>query len=549
MQNHSSTTNPHAAPRLKVAISVALSISIATIATAQVPASNALRVRIDTGVLVGGETDVARVFKGIPYVAPPVGQLRWAPPQPALAWTGERDATKFGPMCPQPASLNGKLFSGEAYTLIFDIPKDPESNEDCLTLNVWAPKSAASTPSKRMPVMVWIHGGTGSGSQPYFDGSAFARDGILLVTINYRLLTLGNFAHPALTRASKPNDPLGRYSLMDQIAALQWVQRNIAAFGGDPKNVTVAGQSAGGASILFLLAATQARGLFHKAAVESGGGWVAPMNSDDLEKLGVLIATQAGLPGALATVEQLRALPPDALAGFGAHSMPGRMMTEGPTEAIAAGRIADVPLMIGWNGFDGSSLRYPKADVIAATPPAVMSVYEQENLKNDDLVYAIYTDRHVGAPARWVAASTSKGAPSYLYHYSYVLSPAKGRVRGAQHGWEIPFVFDSWNKVPTAPTLNAQDYEVAKTMHCYWVGFIKTSIPQCRDLPSWPAYTREDDRLMEFGETTAVRQHFRKQQLDAQEVAMPEALQEQSRSIQELLKSDVWTQATQPASK
>src|SRR5262245_42158306 len=212
------------------------------------------KVRIDTGVLVGEANDDVRTFKGIPYVSAPVGALRWAPPARLPSWDGERDATKFGPMCPQPGGAP-RMVSGPGYDFILDAPMNATSKEDCLTLNVWAAASA-----KNAPVVMWIHGGIGSGSWPQFDGSSFARDGIVVVTINYRLITLGHFAHPALTKASKPGEPLGRYSLMDQIAALEWIKRNIAAFGGDPSNVTVAGQSAGGAGIFYLLSVPSAKG-------------------------------------------------------------------------------------------------------------------------------------------------------------------------------------------------------------------------------------------------------------------------------------------------
>ncbi|CAN5147233.1 hypothetical protein BH09PSE2_BH09PSE2_01490 [soil metagenome] len=240
---------------------LALSGLVAGAAQAADPAPT---VRIDSGVLQGAAVTPAIVsFKNIPYAKPPVGSLRWAPPQRPDRWSEPRDATAFGASCPQPGG-SGPL-DGSA--------KGPQS-EDCLTLNICAPVGA-----KGAPVMLWIHGGSntqGGASIPYYDGSAFARDGVVLVSINYRLGALGFFAHPAITKASGARAPLGNYGLMDQVAALQWVKRNIAAFGGDPKAVTVFGESAGGQDILLLLGNHSAEGLFKQAVVESGGGWDAP---------------------------------------------------------------------------------------------------------------------------------------------------------------------------------------------------------------------------------------------------------------------------------
>ena len=241
-----------------------------------------LRIATESGVVLGEVMDGIRVFKGIPYARPPIGELRWTPPQPPLRWAGERKANAFGAACSQPdfavlagAHPVGKVLSGKGYDLWIGVPSAPDSSEDCLFLNIWAPLYA-----NRSPVMVFLHGGGGSGAIPYWDGSAFARDGVTLITINYRNFTIGKFAHPALTKAAKPDDPLARFDLMDQIAALRWVKDNIAAFGGDPKNVTLFGQSAGGAATIQLLTMPAARGLFQKAIVESGNGWWAPFKQN-----------------------------------------------------------------------------------------------------------------------------------------------------------------------------------------------------------------------------------------------------------------------------
>ena len=248
--------------------------SLVLAGTAQ--AADGPKVKVESGVLAGVQTDRAKIFRNVPYAAPPVGALRWAPPRKPLAWNGERDATANGPSCPQKMNPDGTPNEGSA---------NGPTSEDCLQLNVFTPLEG-----KKAPVMVWLHGGghkTGAGW--IYDGQNFARDGVVLVAINYRLGPLGYFAHPALGK-----DQAGNYGLMDQIAALQWVRRNIAAFGGDPGNVTVFGESAGGASTLALLAAPGAKGLFHKAAVQSGGGWSAPRTLAQEQAEGAALAARLG---------------------------------------------------------------------------------------------------------------------------------------------------------------------------------------------------------------------------------------------------------------
>jgi para-nitrobenzyl esterase len=382
--------------------------------------------------------------------------------------------------------------------------------------------------------MVWLQP-IGPGSNPVWDGSAFARDGVVLVTIDYRQLTLGNFAHPALTKEAKPGEPLGRFQTMDQMAALRWVKQNIAAFGGDAGNVTVFGESAGGASVIQLLTIPSARGLFDKAIVQSGNGWNSPFTLAEMETVGSWMAKEAGLPGKDATAAQLRTLAADKLPWFGAYSIDGRMQPENSTEAMAKGRIADVPLMIGWNDFDGSSSRYGLQAVVDRTRDSVKSAYAAEGKTGDDLAYALYTDSHVGAPARWIAARTESGAPTYLYLFSYVRAPNRGKVRGAAHGDEISYVFDTWSK--SYPTLQLSDEDRAATrmMHSCWVTFAKTGKPQCEGAPGWPHYTRADDHLMELGLKPQVLKNFRKAQLDAQEAAMQDVINETRRSVEELV--------------
>jgi para-nitrobenzyl esterase len=493
----------------------------------------ALHVRVASGTLVGVRDGEVRTFKNIPYAAPPVGSLRWAPPKPPLKWSGTRKADQFGPPCAQldvTRISEGSRFSGEGYDVFTGVPMMPRASEDCLSLNVWAPEGAG-----RAPVMVFIYGGGGSADIPWWDGTAFARDGVVLVSFNYRNLTMGKFAHPALTRAAGRNEPLGRYDLMDQIAALKWVQRNITAFGGDPRNVTLFGQSAGGAATLQLLTVPAARGLFHKAIVESGNGWWTPANQSENERLGSLLATKAGLPGADATIAQLRSLSADAMPWIGHFTYDGRLVPENPTDAFAAGRVTDVPLMLGWNSFDGSSLRFGASAVLEKASQTIKDAYASEGKSGDDLAYAMYTDSHVGAPARWVAERTANGAPTYLYHFSYVRPTERGKVRGAAHGAELPYVFDSWSKAAPSLTLSAEEQAVTRMVHSCWVTFARTGKPQCEGAPTWPRYSVQDDQLMDLGVSAEVRQHFRKAQLDAQEAAMGDVLNAQRQTLNTLL--------------
>ena len=480
-------------------------------------AADPVRVKIDSGVLVGAETGDVVSFKGVPYVAAPVGDLRWAPPAPVAPWTGERAANAYGPVCPQtlyPNRPNGGGAMGP-------------SSEDCLFLNVWTWKKA-----HRAPVMLWIHGGAnqyGAGSLSAYDGSAFVHDGVILVSINYRLGILGFFAHPALTKATRPGDALANYAIMDQIAALKWVRRNIAAFGGDPDNITVFGESAGGADTLTLLGAVGAKGLFAKAIVESGGGWSPPDPLAKAEGAGDALMRKAGAP-AEASLAQIRALSPDALIAAGGRFGPivdGRLLTESPSQAIGRGHGADVPLMIGSNSYEASLMKafgIPPAMMLATVPANVKAAYA--DLPDDTAkASAIFTDAVMGGPARWVATQESAGHPAYLYHFSYVLDAQRPTSKGAGHASEIPYVFDSWDKLgPNGEgvPVSAADEAIAKRVHSCWASFAKTGKPACAGGPEWPAYSTTTDSLMEFDATPHIEQHFRKAKLDVQEArALP----------------------------
>ena len=471
-----------------------------------------MTVKIESGPVVGVSEARANIFRNIPFAAPPVGELRWAPPQPVKPWTAPRPAAEPGPSCPQPMSASGAPHAGGA---------NGPTSEDCLQLNVFAPPHA-----KGAPVMVWIHGGAHRyGAGWVYGGENFARDGVVVVSINYRLGALGYFAHPAIDKAAKPGDPVGNYGLMDQIAALKWVQRNIAAFGGDPKNVTLFGESAGGMSTLAVLATPSARGLYQKAIVESGLGWFEPKTLAIKEAEGVKALEKAGISAS--TAAELRALPADRLVPVNDDFQPfidGRLMTETATQAIARGHVPDVPMIIGSNSGE-DSLMGPMTlgeAALARIPASVKPAYAAEAAAGPDtFARAVFTDRIMGAPARWVAAQTAGGKPTWLYYFSYVGSRFPASKTRASHADEIQYAWEYWGRRTPLSMVSAKDQEVATLMHACWVSFAKTSAPQCGGAV-WPAYSAASDQLMEFGKDSGVRTHFRKAQLDAQEAdALP----------------------------
>ncbi|HEX3405787.1 MAG TPA: carboxylesterase family protein [Caulobacteraceae bacterium] len=491
-------------------------IASAGAALADAPPAPPPKVTIDTGTVAGTVVDQARVFKAIPYAAPPVGALRWRPPQPAAHWTGARDATQDGPACPQvvyPGRYNEGGYQGP-------------TSEDCLTLDVFAPLHAAHA-----PVMVWIFGGgdvAGADSIAPNDGRFFARDGVILVAMNYRLGALGFFAHPALTRAAKPGEPLANYGLMDQIAALEWVKRNIARFGGDPANVTIFGESAGGENVQTLMVTPSARGLFQRATVQSGDGWGPSFDLAKAEAAGVALAQKLGLPPD-ATADQLRALPVDKLVGTGPTGpiVDGRLVTESAEQGFAHGRQAAAPLIIGSNSWEASLLPKAGYDAYAgALSPAVRAAYPDEAGDPAKLAQAAFTDAMMAAPARWYAAQASKKGGAWLYEFPYVRVVRRGKIPGANHTSENPYVFDTQMIVPNySSEIVDADRVVAGFMHSCWVSFAKTGKPTCMaDGRAWPAYSPKTDELMVFDNPPRIVAHYRKPQLDAQEAAQGSAI-------------------------
>ncbi len=496
---------------LPMLIAIAMAIQAAAVAA---PADPPLA-RVASGLLAGERTPVGSVFRGVPYAAAPVGDLRWRPPAALRSWTGLRPADRFGPACPQPTNANGAPNLGG-----YAGPTD----EDCLTLNIWAPKAA-----RRAPVMVWIHGGAhrfGAASMPLYDGSAFARDGVVLLSLNYRLAGLGYFAHPALTREAAPGQPLGNFGLMDQIAALIWVRRNIAAFGGDPRNVTVFGESSSAIDVQALMATPAASGLFQKAIVESGGSWVTPVRLPEREIDGVKLAAGAGVNGPAVTAAALRALPASAFLdpAFRFDFEPfidGRLVTETSTQAFARGHVASKPMIVGSNSFEGAIA--PGFATLGDLPGRLGALYPN-NGQGDEALRALYGDRFFGAPSRWVAAQAATQGPTFLYRFSYVAEHDRGHLPGAPHGSEVPFVFDSWDRLDgvalrqlagsdARPT--AQDRAMTAIIHGCWVAFAKTGVPNCPAAPVWPSYRAKTDRLMDFDVRPVVRSGNDKARFDA----------------------------------
>ncbi len=450
-------------------------------------------VRIESGLLQGAADGDSIAYKGVPYAAPPIGPLRWRPPQPPAPWAGVRQASSFGPVCPQAAGRG--------------VPPGATQSEDCLTLNVWAP----AHPAGPAPVMVWLHGGgddAGAASQPQFDGAVFARDGIVFVSVDYRLGALGWFAHPALTREAAPDAPLADYGLMDQIAALKWVQRNIRAFGGDPARVTVAGESAGGEAVLFLMTTPAAKGLFARAIVESGSGWGEYSPLAQAETFGAALAERAGAPPN-ADAAALRALPVAALVAANRQGVSvivdGRLVKAPPPAAFEAGAVAKVPLLIGSNSGEdsllgGSDPRDVLKGYSAEQLTALRVAYGAETPDDDALGRAAFRDSWMGAPARWFAAHQAALAPTYLYQFGYIPEYLRGRRKVANHGFEMLFVFEAFARAPIALPASDGDQREMNLVHQCWVGFVVRGVPDCA---AWPAYDPKADRLLLFGNDAA----------------------------------------------
>ncbi len=484
---------------------VALALTGASAHAAQAP----LTVRTEYGRVRGALEHDVIAFKGIPYAAPPQGVLRWAAPQPPAPWHGVRPALKFAPDCmqrPTPGDM---------------APLRTRPSENCLYINVWRPAHSSGKP---LPVMVWIYGGwfvDGGTSPAIYDGASFARRGVVLVSFNYRLGNFGFFAFPALVRHGRP---AGDFAFMDQIAALEWVRHNIAAFGGNPRNVTLFGESAGGASVNALLITPRARGLFQKAIIESGGGagylgLDRPLASGphSAQAVGVRLARHFHIAGqGMKALEALRALPAsEVLDGInmrtrgtiksyvGGPVVDDKLYFGPPVRQYAKGMGARVPVMIGTNSADLgwthaktlSALfarfgRYAAQARAAFDPSGTLSL-QQVSAEVGGALWMI-------EPARAIARILSaRGQPVYAYRYSYIPTSMRHQWWGAWHATELPFVFDTVRAHYGAQTSLA-DESMAHTLQRYWVAFARTGRPDPRGEPAWPRYRAGADRLMNF---------------------------------------------------
>jgi para-nitrobenzyl esterase len=502
-------------------------------------------VKVDSGQLQGVVDDGVASYKGIPFAAPPVGDLRWRPPQPAAPWTGVRQATEFGADCmqgrfgPPPPPAAPAVPAASPAPRVPPVPAATPAqapSENCLFLNVWSPASAA--PGAKLPVMFWIYGGGfvgGSSAMPSTSGTQFAKQGVILVAANYRVGRFGFFAFPALSR-ERPDELKGNYAYMDEIAALQWVKRNIAAFGGDPNNVTIFGFSAGGVSVHSLLTMPKARGLFQKAIVESGGSrdsvlTARPMSKDGIdpnypvsaETIGINFARSMGIEDtdraalarlrALSAEEVLRGAP--AQPGVNTPSyettpiLDGKLITETAEAAYKAGRAPRVPVMLGSNSADsaGPRIRATTKDQLFAHfgqwSAQAKAAYDPDGSASlATLVSRANNDFGQAEAARFAASSfAANGSPAYLYRFSYVQTALRERMReGTPHGGEIAFVFGTLGTAAFGPPIppTAEDQAVSKVAQGYWVNFAKSGDPNGAGLPAWTRYDPGKDLIFEF---------------------------------------------------
>ncbi|MBN9662226.1 MAG: carboxylesterase family protein [Acidobacteria bacterium] len=446
------------------------------------------------------------VFKGIPFAQPPVGDLRWKPPVAAKAWTGVREATEYGAPCAQvSAEWNAKTAAA--------------GSEDCLTLNVWTPQWPARG---ARPVMVWIHGGANMGGsargaggiEPAFDGASLASRGVVVVTVQYRLGIFGFFAHPELT-AESAHHGSGNYGLLDLAAALQWVKANIAQFGGDPKNVTIFGQSAGAMDVGYLMVSPLAQGLFHRAIAQSGTVLIGGRPTATLaqaEETGRQLAAKMNAPATgapaylrkLSTAEVLKASPPYGGGGplRPAPDVDGYFLTKSPGELFASGAQAAVPLMIGNNGrewnFTGpeDGLKKGIAATFGSLAPQALKLYgldggapQQGYPPYGNAGSQFSTDTSFRCPSVLIAGQHSRRAPTYQYEFT--VGPVE---KGTPHSGELQYVFGVRGVQETADP----DPTQTKRVQGYWVNFAKSGDPNGAGLPRWPKYDAAKREYLEL---------------------------------------------------
>lgn len=459
------------------------------------------QVKIDDGIVQGSVEDSLTIFKGIPFAAPPVGDLRWKAPQPVKPWEGIKETTEFGPAPIQGNDQNGK-------------------SEDCLYLNIWTP---ATSPDEKIPVLVWIYGGGfsfGATSEPVYDGAALAKKGVVLVSIAYRVGQIGFLAHPELS-AENPDKISGNYGILDQIAGLQWVKDNIAAFGGDPNKVTIFGESAGGISVSMLCASPLAKGLFQGAISQSGGsfGPSRPITFPGENMKTLSTAEQEGLDYAekveANSIQDLRNTPIDELPmGMGMGGawpiIDGHVIPDDQYKLYEQGKFNDVPVLIGYNSDEGASFSREKTpeefianvenrygqfsrDLLEAYPVGENSVPKTARDLARDAAFGWHT-------WSWARLQSQKGN-SKVYYYYFDQHPEYPKDSeqfgyGSPHGQEVAYVFQ--NLEQNNPNLSASDRAISEAMGTYWTNFTKFGNPNGDNLPKWPAFSEDNPKVMYF---------------------------------------------------
>ena len=462
-------------------------------------------VKIENGLLQGTFENSLTVYKGIPFAAPPVGDLRWRAPQPATNWEGVKQADKFAP---------GPIQGGN--------PPSGKS-EDCLYLNVWTPAKSAD---EKIPVLVWIYGGGfagGATSEPNYSGENLANKGVVLVSIAYRVGQLGFLAHPELS-AESPNHVSGNYGLLDMIAGLKWIQKNIAAFGGDPNKVTIFGESAGGIAVSMLCASPLTKGLFTGAISESGGSFGPPRSTTfpgenlkrlhDAEQTGLAFAKGAGV----SSIDELRKIDPDKLPGGRGLGMAwpiidGYVIPDDQYKLYEAGKFNDISVLVGYNSDEGASFsrektpeeyfngvkaRYGKFadDLIKAYPAGVNTVPKTARDLARDAAFGWHT-------WSWARLHAKIGkTKAYLYYFDQHPDYPEGSPRagfGSPHGQEVAYVFKHLN--PSDPQITKTDQEISEAMATYWTNFAKYGNPDGNGEPAWPAFSDDNPVVMYFGKT------------------------------------------------
>lgn len=476
-------------------------------------------VNMPAGTVLGVREGDANVFRAIPYALPPTGERRWRPPAPMPRWSGVREAQRAGAACMQPAMAEGPYNRGSRVVM----------NEDCLTLDVTAPVNA-----RNAPVMVWIHGGTliwGTAHSKMYDGRGFAERGVILVSINYRLGVLGYLAHPELSKESV-DDVSGNYGLLDQVAALRWVRENIASFGGDARNVTIFGESAGALSVEYLLASPAARGLFDKAIVQSGYLFTMPelrnarYEEQSAESIGAALAAKLGAPsvGGLRAMGARELVDAAAAAGFAPYgTIDGKILPRQLVDTFDRGEQAPVPLIAGLTSGEIRSLRF-----LLPPPPASEAAYANDigarygDLADDYL--RLYPPRDLEqtqlaatrdvvfgwASERLVRKQAAIGQESFLYYFDHDYPSAAAADLTAFHASEVPFVFGTFEAIPAGwPAIpnTPRERQLADAMLDYWTSFARSGGPSATNGPAWESFAAAGS-YMTFSETPRLSRQF-----------------------------------------